>query len=303
MKKFVIGLLMFCAASMAWALPTLPEVEAQTKAGNFAQAENMMAEVVAAKPGSAKAHYIYAEILAHNASFSKASTEAAKARELDPKIGFTDPDKFRSFEQTLQRELNPPARPRATTTERSTSSVAPTQVQAAPAETRSPGIPGWVWVGGLVLIGIVVWKMMSRSSAPGGSSALATAGGQGGYGAPGGFGPGGPGAAGGPGYGPGYGPGGAPVGRPGGGLLGTGLAVAGGVAGGMLLDEMLHKRGNDGGGSSNIGGFDPNGYQPGGDSAARDLADRPMDFGNGGDWDSGGSSDSGSGDSGGGSWD
>jgi|GEM_PF-3188348 len=44
----------------------------------------MMSEVVAAKPDSAKAHYIYAEMLAHNRNFTKASKEAARARQLDP---------------------------------------------------------------------------------------------------------------------------------------------------------------------------------------------------------------------------
>ena len=44
----------------------------------------MMSEVVAAKPDSAKAHYISAEVPAHNRNFTKASKEAARARKLDP---------------------------------------------------------------------------------------------------------------------------------------------------------------------------------------------------------------------------
>ena len=39
----------------------------------------MMREVVAAKQGSAKAHYIYAEILAHNGKLALAVEEAQKA--------------------------------------------------------------------------------------------------------------------------------------------------------------------------------------------------------------------------------
>ncbi len=70
----------------------------------------------------------------------------------------------------------------------------------------------------------------------------------------------------------------------------------------MLIDEMLHRHNDGASGTSNIGGFDPNGYQPSGaDSAANELENRPVDFGNGGnDWDSG-SVDTG--DSGGGGWD
>ena len=61
----------------------------------------MMREVVAAKPGSAKAHYVYAEILAHDGKIALAAEEAQKARLLDPDVKFTDPEKFRSFEAAL----------------------------------------------------------------------------------------------------------------------------------------------------------------------------------------------------------
>ena len=187
-------------------------------------------------------------------------------------------------------------------------------VPAAAAVGSGGGIPGWVWLVGLVVLAIVLWKGFSRSRAtPAGN--MATAGGpQGAY----------PYAANnvnpaGAAYGPGaagYGPGmqGGPMqqgARPGGGMLGTGLAVAGGIAGGMLLDQMLHRGGSGGGegsGIGNLGGVDPGNSGSGAfgiDAAAQELESRPIDFGNGGnDWDSGGgSSDSGGGDSGGGGWD
>ena len=294
MKKSIAGFALVLFTSLAWALPTVQQVEAEVKQGRFTQAETMMAEVVAAKPQSAKAHYLYAELLAHNANFTKASEQAALAKSLDPKIGFTDPARFEAFQKTLQRELDPVPR------ERTTSVPAPARVAAervAQAPPASSGIPGWVWFGGLMLIGMALWTGLRRSRAaltPG----LAPAGG-----APG-FGPGSgmnQGAYPGQPYGPGAYP---PQQRSGSGLLGTGLAVAGGVAGGMLIDEMLHRR-NDGGASSGnqIGGFDPNSYQPSSaDQAASELESRPIDFGSGGDWDSGGGS-SDSGDSGGGGWD
>ena len=65
MKKWILAALLSAFAAMAWALPTLQEVETEVHAGRYAQAEAMMREVVDAKPGSAKAHYVYAEILAH----------------------------------------------------------------------------------------------------------------------------------------------------------------------------------------------------------------------------------------------
>ncbi len=283
MKKVLVGLWLVLLSSFAFATPTEQQVQDAVRSGQYTQAQSLMAEVVADKPNSAKAHYVYSEILAHNGAFPKASEEAAKARELDPKIGFTDPDKFRAFEQELQRATTQAARPM-----RSNAAVAP--AYGSPT-TSSGGVPGWIWVVGLVILAIVLWRGLMRSRAAGG-----VAGPAGGYGAPGmnqGYGPG---------YNP-YGPGGVQGGvAPRSGALGTGLAVAGGVAGGMLLDEMLHRR--DGTGNAG-GGIVPDAYADNG--AARDLQDRSVDFGTGNDWDSGGGGGGidlggGGGDGGGGDW-
>src|ERR1700761_7714515 len=103
-----------CAAALwsvsAMALPSVNDVQAAVKAGDFPKAETMMQEVVADKPQSAKAHYLYAEILAHDAKFSDAAAQARKARELDPALSFTkDPEKFRTFEREVQRAQAAPS--------------------------------------------------------------------------------------------------------------------------------------------------------------------------------------------------
>jgi hypothetical protein len=263
MKRALVGLCLVLLSSFAWALPTEQEVQDQVHKGNYTQAESMMSDVVAAKPNSAKAHYIYAELLAHNGNFNKAAEETAKARQIDPNLGFTDPAKFKAFEQTLQREQNPPTRTRVAPTSYGTpTTMSPT--------SPGSGVPSWVWIVGLLVVAMVLWRGFMRSRAAG-VGPIAPAGFGGGYG---------PGQSGAP-----YGPGGAPVGGGGSGLLGTGLAVAGGVAGGMLLDEMLHRRSEGGAFNPGIGGFDDS---SGSDSAARQLEDRPIDFGSGNDWDSGG---------------
>ncbi len=288
MKKFLVGLSMVLLSSVAFAVPTEQQVQDAVRSGNYTQAQSLMAEVVADKPNSAKAHYIYAEVLAHNGAFNKASDEAAKASELDPKITFTDPDKFRAFQQEVQRATTQAARPMR--------SAAPMTSSAPTYGTPSTGggIPGWIWLVGLVILAIVLWRGLTRSRAAGGT--MGPTGGTG-YGAPGmnqGYGPG---------YGP-YGPGGAPGVAPRSGALGTGLAVAGGVAGGMLLDEVLHRR--DGTSGAGGGGLIPDAYADNG--AASDLQNRSIDFGSGNDWDSGGGGGGGidlggGGDSGGGGGD
>jgi hypothetical protein len=278
-----------CAAALwsaaAMALPTASDVQSAVNAGDYGKAETLVKEVVAAKPQNARAHYFYAEILAHEEKFGEASAQARQARELDPALSFTkDPEKFRSFERELQRTQAPPAA--------TPHNPSPDRVNMAPANaqpTSGGGIPGWVWIGGLAVVGFLIFRAVSRRAVANNMAA-------GGYATPGGYGvqPGMQQPGYGPGYGQGYGQ------APGGGLLRTGMAVAGGVAGGMLLEKMLdgnhHDQGN-GYGSQGVP------YDGGSGQAASDLENRPFDAGQGSnDWSDGGSDNftpSGGGDDGG----
>ena len=282
MKKWIVSLVLASLAAIAWALPSVQDVEAEVRQGRYAQAETMMREVVGAKQGSAKAHYIYAEILAHNGKVALAAEEAQKARLLDPDLKFaSDPEKFRSFEAALQRPATRSAQ---------TSGRAPAALPQA--EAAASGIPSWIWIAGFAVLAFVLWRGFSRSR----RAAAAAAGGGvpgAGYAAPGtaGYGAGVPGAP----YGPGAPAQGYPPQRSG--MLGTGLAAAGGVAAGMLASEMLHRnrpQNSDQDSSLQPGSFD----SP--DAGA--LADRPIDFGSGADWDAG-ASDVGGGGGDGGGWD
>jgi Tetratricopeptide repeat len=291
MRKFILSVALAAASAFAWALPSLTEVEAQVQQGHYAQAETMMREVVAAKPDSARAHYIYAEILARDGKFAAATDEARLARQLDPDVKFTNPEKFSAFEALLQRQQGDATRgrtgPAATP---GLSPAAPVAMAPTPA-AASAGVPSWVWLGGLALVAFLLWRGFSRSRTTAAASATMVA--------PAAFGgaPAGP-NAGPPGmpYGSGY-----PAARPGSGMLGVGMAAAGGVAAGMLADQWLNRRsdahGVDPASGSQAGFFD----SPQGGSAASDLESRPVDFGTGGaDWDSG-SIDVGGGSDGGGS--
>ena len=289
--KTLIGLSLALAAFIAWGLPTLQQVEAEVGRGNYAQAESMMREVVTARPGSAKAHYVYAEILAHNANITQAATEARRARELDPQITFTDPQRFRSFEELLQREQRP----------KPSASTHPSPTGATPASPLSRtnrsaaddgGVPGWVWGAGAALLALLAWRALARRRTvdapyPAGAGNAAAgpinAAGPAGYGAPGNI----------------YGQPTHPVAGPGGrGMVGTGLAAAGGFAAGMLADEFLHRRQEPG--SDHLGRLGPNeALEPIDDGgAANELQSRPVDFGTGEDW-GGDATDTASGDGGG----
>jgi hypothetical protein len=272
MKKTLVSVWLVLACAVAWAVPTVQQVQTEVQQGNYSRAETMMREVVDAKPGSAKAHYLYAEILAHNGSFAKATEEAGKARQLDPEIRFTQPDKFQAFEKLLEREQKPAQRSETSTT------VLPAPVAAEPLRAPAGGIPGWVWLAALGVVGYLLWRGFSRSrvaSSPSGSFGMPATAPSNGYGAApmGGYGAGAPYAN-------------APAASPSGGLLRTGLAVAGGVAAGMMVDEMLHHR--QGAGTDSLSGLQHGVFDaPPTDDAANELERRNVDFGNGNDWDAG----------------
>lgn len=291
--------LLLCMALMsalwmgsAQALPTVDEVQAATQRGDYPNAEKMMREVIASRPDSARAHYVLAEILAHQRKFDPAAEEAHRARALDPAVKFADPAKFSAFEQLLQREQTAAAKSIAPAAAIGTAPPA----RAAPAERSSGGgIPIWVLIVGA---GIFIWlavSWMRRRTAAQSQPAMAG----GGYGmSNGGYAP--------QGYGPqGYGPG-VPPASGGSGLMGVGLAAAGGVAAGMLAEKLLHgdhdpqrsaPRDQDAGSSGS--GLIPGSFDSGGGNAAADeLTRRDVDFGNGDGWgggDAGGSDFSGGG--------
>jgi len=259
-------------AAAAYALPSVADVEAQVQQGNYAQAQSMMRDVVAAKPGSAKAHYIYAEILAHNDKFAEAAREAALAKGLDPSLKFASPEKFNSFEELLEREQR-----RAGHAARSgpslenlspKTSTAPHALQPQRAQERSQGVPTWAWLAGLVVLAVLAWRMIDRSR---GAPAAAPA--QPSYASTAGMSPT-----------PSYGPSGAVPSLGGSGLMGVGLAAAGGVAAGMLAEKLLeggHEPRRDDSFFDRGSGANP---APTADPDATALEDRSIDFGNGNDW-------------------
>jgi len=302
MKRWLIGMSLAVIAAVAQALPTVAEVDAEVAKGNYAQAESMMHEVVAAKPGSARAHYVYAEILAHNDRIAEAGREVALARQADPSLKFAKPGQFQAFETLLDRaaqrhgaapldKVGPANRPPVFSAS-PTPIPTPMPIPAAQASATGSGVPGWVWPVGLIALAFAAWRVLAgnrRASASGGLAPSPAAYGPSPtpYGAP-----------------PGYGPVGvAPSG--GSGMMGVGLAAAGGVAAGMLAQRLLHggheHQGND-------GFFDRSsaaGMTPLPDDS-RALDDRAVDFGAGNDWDAGGdvggSIDTGSGSGDGDSW-
>lgn len=315
-------LLLLLPLTPALAFPSQAEVEAAVRGNRFSEAEAMMREVIQAKPQSAKARYIYAEILAHNRQFDAALTQLKEAERLDPATSYAEPARIKAFEAQLEKARQQAHQPGSLSGTGAVIGAAPTAPDASPqtaatgnpavrSETRAISNPvsrpapaeegtgwlSWVVLGGFLLGGVLLLRALFQRQR---RLAAQPAPGYGGYtpGTPVGYPSGGYPQ---PGYGQGaYPPGAAP--SAGGSALRTGLAAAGGFAAGMMVDRMLHgnearaaepshERGADGLGSSQV--------VYGGGGGLDELERRPIDFGRGAGWDDGGDAAPDAGDGGG----
>jgi tetratricopeptide (TPR) repeat protein len=289
MKNLLFALcLAFAAVGPAYADDSPKAVQAAIAQGNYPLAEQELRQAIAEHPQSAKAHYVLAQVLAHQGNIGEARAEADKAQGLDPKIGFTEPAKFQRFQAEL-RQATAPAPSRAAPARREASGATASPV---PFQVEKPHTSIWPWVLGLVVIGgIVMMVMRRRQSLP----------------------------PGGPGYGYGQGPNAnVPPGFPGQGYppqnqgSGIGGSFLGGLAGGALGAAAVnmyenHERREEGERTGDANGSLAGGVDAG-DSRGQaydELRDQPIDMGNDDSgWGGGGGGDDSGFDSGGGddSW-
>ncbi len=117
MKRPTLGTALLGLSTLAMAHSAMREVDSEVTQGHFAKAEAMMQELINVNPGNARAHYVYAELLARGGDLRAAAVEAKMARRLDPGITFAEPGNFRSFEAMLDavEERSRGARPAAVT--------------------------------------------------------------------------------------------------------------------------------------------------------------------------------------------
>jgi len=273
MHKPILTLVLLALTSVAASAADSPkDVQALIARGDYPGAETALRQAISEHPDSAKAHYVLAEVLAHEGNIGEAKTEATKAATLDPSTKFTDPAKFQHFQHELDAALAPPsARPSAATSARFS------EPQPA-ARTEAGGqshMTGWL-IGGVILV-LIIFFLMRRRQNPtnqfgnGYPPAPPMNGGQpygnqpyGGY----------------PGGNPGYAP------PP---SSGVGTAVAaglGGLAAGALLDEAFRSHGggeqthaNAGNGFANLGPDSSTQTDPS-SQAYNDLREDPIDMGN-----------------------
>src|SRR6202789_283660 len=174
--------------------PTSQQIYAAAEAGHLDQAQQMISQVLADHPGSARAHYVQAELYAREGKTALARSELSTAEQLKPGLPFANPRSVQELKAQLGQSRG--------------MMTGPTMMRSAPAPRQFP------WGTVLILaavVGILLMVFRRRNTYvqqyPGAGPGM-------GGGAPGGYGPGG------------YGP--PPAG---GGGIGSG--IAGGLASGL----------------------------------------------------------------------
>ena len=247
--------------------PTVDQIHTAAAGGHLDQAQQMITQVLAAHPNSAKAHFVQAELYAREGKPALARSELTTAEELKPGLPFENPRAV----QELKAQLG-----------LGTRTSGPAVLRTEPAQRRFPVGTLLVLVGAAALLWMLFRRRSNDAQSNSGQYPANRAPGMGA--APGTYGPGGYGA----------GPMGGGIGSGIAGGLASGLAVGAGVVAG---EELAHHFLDGGRGGS--GGVIPpaeageSGFS--GDNADMGGADFGMnDPGSG--WDDGG------GGGGGGDW-
>jgi uncharacterized protein len=295
----VAAILGYGLAAMAQSEPTLNQVYEAAQSGKLDQAQVMMQQVLVAHPGSAKAHFVQAELFAKQGQMGRAREALASADKLAPGLPFAKAEAVQHLRAQLAGTANTVA----------SGNTAARAVATSPAPAPAAPFPwGMALLGGGALIAFGIYMLrpkpapaQSFSQAPGQQPGYAGAGAsQGGLGGPQGFGVG-AGAA--PAYGqPGYGqqpaPGMGLGGKVAGGLA-AGLAVGAGVMAAQAIGRSLsgnneHDRPQAASGNTSnndyvpfAGNNDSGGQNFGvNDAGSWDDNSSVADSGGGGDWDS-----------------
>ena len=248
----------FALPVFADALPTVDQIYQAEQAGHMDQAQQMISQVLKERPGSAKAHFIQAEIFAKQGYLAQARAELNDAERLDASEDFAKPHALQELKAQLGEHH----------------AISSGQGIALPARAETHFPWGTVLILALV-VGVLMMLFRRRSTYvqqyPGG---------------------GGPGGAP-PGYGPGYGPapmGGGGVGSGIAGGLASGLAVGAGVVAGEELAHHFLDGGRQEGGSGFVPSADAREPNPNADSGGNDFGVNDP-----GSWDDGGSGGGGGG--------
>lgn len=156
-----LTLSLMLVSGAAFAVPTATQIETTIQQGNWPKADAQLSEVLKAHPDSARAHYLYAQVLDREGRPADALAQLQQAKTLDPQVRFTDPGRFAETEARLRSDA---ARVSGGTSHRTgnpfaqqesapaTQAATQSAIQQAPAR-HGPSMG--MWIGIVVLIGAI----------------------------------------------------------------------------------------------------------------------------------------------------
>jgi hypothetical protein len=110
MKKFLaaagvsLALSLMLVSGAAFAVPSATQIETTIQQGDWQKADSQLNEVLKAHPDSARAHYLYAQVLDREGRPADALAQLQQAKTLDPQVRFTDPGRFAQTEARLRAD-------------------------------------------------------------------------------------------------------------------------------------------------------------------------------------------------------
>jgi hypothetical protein len=108
-KWLTVAAMLGYGLAMAQTEPTLKQVYDEAQAGRLDQAQVMMQQVLVAHPGSAKAHFVSAELAARQGKMSHAREALAMAEKLAPGLPFAKPESVQALRTQLATKSSPAA--------------------------------------------------------------------------------------------------------------------------------------------------------------------------------------------------
>jgi len=139
--KLCLPVILGVLAARGWAAdPTVSEIHAAAAAGHMDEAQHMIGQVLKDHPNSAKAHYVEAELFAHQGRNAEARLDLETAQRLDPSMKFVSGSSLAELKQQLGGSAE--------------------TAQARPVERERSHFPiGWIIVG---LAAIAVFALFRR---------------------------------------------------------------------------------------------------------------------------------------------
>ena len=291
-KWLAVAAMLGFGLTLAQAEPTLTQVYDTAQAGRLEEAQVMMQQVLVAHPGSAKAHFVQAELSARQGKLTQARESLATAEQLAPGLPFAKPEAVQALRSQLAARSSPPVS-RVSPNRSVATGAAPVSAYSptpAPSSSFPWGIALMLGGAGIALVIFLTRRKPEPSFMP--QAAYSNDGAmQGGLNGPQGFGMGNgmPGGAMAPGYGQ---PAGSGLGGKVMGGLATGLAVGAGVMAAQAIGKSL--MGNDDRPARHPDNLANDGYQP--LAGNNDMGGQNFGVNDAGSWDDASASSDGGGD-------